>query len=210
MEIFSFSFQPIDSRMYVIIEDSSTIIIDPCICEEADNLLVSKHIKDVRIILTHEHYDHISGVNHFVNQYSCPVLCSLICSRNIEDPKKNISKYYDVLLRLNGKENILPTMPYSCKATNTFTHEMTFLWKKHQFYLVETPGHSEGSICIVIDKKHIFTGDSLIKGRETITKIKGGSKEKYNNMTWPYLGKLDKNMYVYPGHGEAGRLYEFL
>lgn len=62
-ELYSFSFDLIDSRMYLLISNDKALIIDPCVNTDALQLLKDKNIIDVIVLLTHEHYDHISGVN---------------------------------------------------------------------------------------------------------------------------------------------------
>lgn len=59
------------SNMYVIQEDRHAIVIDPY-----DNIFVANLLHIDKIILTHEHYDHISGVNVWREITSAPVLCS--------------------------------------------------------------------------------------------------------------------------------------
>ena len=63
MNINTYSFYPIDSNMYVILENKKALIIDPCVSEEAKEYLKSEQVKEILVLLTHEHYDHISGVN---------------------------------------------------------------------------------------------------------------------------------------------------
>ena len=38
MEIQTYSFYPIDARMYIIAENGKAVIIDPCVSEEAKNI----------------------------------------------------------------------------------------------------------------------------------------------------------------------------
>ena len=73
-----------------------------------------------------------------------------------------------------------------------------------QLVLRETPGHSTGSICIEVNKKYIFTGDSLVDGAKIITRLPGGSKKAYKEITKPYLDSLNKDVVVFPGHGNEG------
>ena len=205
MKVHSFSFQPIDSRMYVMVEKEKALIVDPCISEKAFALLEECHVKEVAIILTHEHYDHISGVNELVHRYpDAEVICSQVCGEYIRDCKKNVSAYFDVLLIGKTPAPTDKTQPYECKATMTFQESMAFMWNDYEVRLRETPGHSEGSICIEVDGLGVFTGDSLIMDTPVITKLRGGNKEAYENITKVYLQQLPENVYIYPGHGEAG------
>ena len=62
-KIQSYVFYPIDSCMYIWQEEDSVVIIDPCVSKDALLYLRERNINRILVILTHEHYDHISGVN---------------------------------------------------------------------------------------------------------------------------------------------------
>ena len=61
--------------MYVVKEGEHAIVIDPF-----DDTTPSKGLIIDYIILTHEHYDHISGVNVWKKTRDVPVLCSRPCA----------------------------------------------------------------------------------------------------------------------------------
>lgn len=212
MDIETFTYELIDSKMYILMENSSVIIIDPNLSDDANRLLKSKCFDDIMIVLTHEHYDHISGVEKLRQEFNCVVYCSKKCHQNMQSSIKNGSKYFKALFmdkepdRLSEAEKILPFVSY---GDVVFEDKKEFAWEGHNVVLIETPGHSSGSICIQVDDKYLFTGDSLLKGTKIITRLPGGSKKEYGDITFPYLQSLDKNLYVYPGHGEAGYLRDF-
>ncbi len=79
----------------------------------------------------------------------------------------------------------------------------------HQLELFETPGHSKGSICILFDKNCLFSGDSMLNC-PVITKLPSGSKNDYQSITVPLFNKLDRNMIVYPGHGQYGSISDMV
>ena len=47
------------------------------------------------IFLTHEHFDHIWGVNLLKEIYNSHLICSLTCSQKIVNKKKNMSIFYN-------------------------------------------------------------------------------------------------------------------
>ena len=47
MNINTYSFYPIDSNMYVILENRKALIIDPCVSEEAKEYLKSEQVKEI-------------------------------------------------------------------------------------------------------------------------------------------------------------------
>ena len=212
MKIHTFAFELIDSKMYIILERQGAIIIDPNVSETAAELLCSQNIQEVKIILTHEHYDHISGVEWFREQFACTVYCSEECNVNMQSSLKNGSKYFKALFLDREAEKLEEAsriQSMTCIADMTFEGKKEFIWNGHRIVLVETPGHSPGSICILLDDQYLFTGDSLLKNDPTITRLPGGNKRDYMEKTLPFLKNLDKEMYVYPGHGESGWLKEF-
>ncbi|CAH8720668.1 MBL fold metallo-hydrolase [Paenibacillus thiaminolyticus] len=211
-ELYSFSFDLIDSRMYLLISNDKALIIDPCVNTDALQLLKDKNIIDVIVLLTHEHYDHISGVNWVRGNFNGKVIAIDQCAQNLSDPRRNASAYFDALLFFYSSETKISgenIQPYSCKADETFNDYKCFNWENHKIEIIHSPGHSDGSVCILIDDIFVFTGDSLIKGKQTITRLPGGSKKKYAEITLPFLKSLPIDSVIFPGHGEAGYIHEF-
>lgn len=215
METLSYSFYPIDARMYIIAENGKAVIIDPCVSEDAKKYLQSEGIKDIMVLLTHEHYDHISGVNWLRKNFpETRVVCSEACSKAIMSPHKNLSAYYEILFMGKDPEvqeyvKNMEVPPYSCEADETFQGQTEWNWEGHQIVMVETPGHSKGSCCILFDKECMFSGDTLVTGHETILRLPGGSKKDFVEITMPFLNSLDSELMVYPGHGKPQRLKQF-
>ena len=93
MEIETIVSDLLKSNMYVIKENGRCILIDPCITdckiENADYIL-----------LTHEHYDHISGVNYWREKTGAIAIVSKICAEKCADPRKNMSRYYETFCEL--------------------------------------------------------------------------------------------------------------
>jgi glyoxylase-like metal-dependent hydrolase (beta-lactamase superfamily II) len=72
------------------------------------------------------------------------------------------------------------------------------------FTVMETPGHSKGSVCYRIDDI-LFSGDTLFQGSCGRTDGYGGSgKEMLASLA--RIRKIDNNLTIYPGHGEPTTL----
>jgi len=210
-KIISYSFQPIDSKMYVLLKEKSAVIIDPNINFEAEDLLRKEEVDELIILLTHEHFDHISGVNFFKEKFNCRVIAIEQCANNLINIKKNASAHFNELIYLAyGVESNEKFGPYICEADIVFTNEYQFDWRGHNFVIKHTPGHSEGSVCIILDYIYLFSGDSLIKGKKVITRLPGGSRKEYLVKTLPFLNSLPEDMIIFPGHGEMGVLSDFM
>ena len=189
----------LSSNMYVIVAGNHAVVIDPF----AD-LTPASGLQVDTILLTHEHYDHISGVNVWKKARDAPVLCSRACAENIQDPRKNLAYYFKEFCELQTwiKLDSLPEYDpgYSCKADAVFSDEMTFEWQGHRFTLFALPGHSLGSIGILLDEGSFFSGDSLLENTEISLRIPGGSRKEWERIGLKRLERLPLGLHVYPGH----------
>ena len=209
--LYSASFQPIDSKMYLLPHGNRALLIDPCVSAEARRLLENLGARELLILLTHEHFDHISGVDFWRERFPCRVLCSEACARALPYPRKNLSQYFTMLFCMQDdavQEEVrrMNVEPFSCHADETFREQKELMWCGHQIRLAETPGHSPGSICIAVDGRAVFTGDSLTNSIPVITRLPGGSRQMYREITLPYLSSLPKGMIAFPGHGDPKML----
>ena len=70
------------------------------------------------------------------------------------------------------------------------------------FDVMYTPGHKEDSISIYLKKEEImFTGDFLFKGTIGRTDLPGGNNiDMFESLK--KISKYDKNIKIYPGHGD--------
>lgn len=189
----------LSSNMYVIVEGTTAIVIDPF-----RDTSVAQGLTVEKILLTHEHYDHISGVNRWKEATGAPVLCSKACGENIQSPRGNMSRWFNVFCELQDWVTIdrLPDADenYICTADEVFEDTAAFDWHGHQFRLFELPGHSLGSIGILLDGQDFFSGDSLMEGVEIALRFPGGSKAKWKAVGEPRLAALPDGIRVYPGH----------
>ena len=65
--------------------------------------------------------------------------------------------------------------------------------------VLHTPGHSEDSICLIVNKEAIITGDTLFVGNIGRVDLPGSSPEKmYDSLV--KVADLDDSLVVYPGH----------
>lgn len=199
MKIKNYDSGLLHSWMYIIEENGHSIVIDPCkITDCIDNLIVDY------IFLTHEHYDHISGVNVWKEITDAPVICSDKCSMNLIDSRKNMSRYFDVFCEMQTwipKEELsIEAVDYTCSADITFTESKTIVWQNHKIELFSIPGHSAGSIGILFDNEHFFSGDSLFEKDPIELRFPGGSKKLWETKGRVQVESLRKGIRVWPGH----------
>jgi len=199
MEIRRVKSQLLESNMYLIVEDGHAIVIDPC--EDTSH---GENLQIDMIIITHEHYDHISGVNLWKQKFSAPLLCSKTCAENIQSPKKNFARLFEVYCELQSWIELhnKPKMnnDYVCCADEWFTDCEKRSWKGHEIELVELPGHSGGSIGILLDGVNFFSGDSLMKDYPVELRFPGGDEKKWEEISKARIESLPCGTHVFPGH----------
>ena len=193
--------------MYLVEDGEHAFIVDPC----ADLTQYDPAVRYDLIILTHEHYDHISGVNVWKEKTKAPVICSRACAANIRDPKKNMSRYFEafasVQTLLNNKLSA-HVEDYTCEADVVFEEQMQMDWQGHALEFIHIPGHSAGSSLLLLDSRYLFSGDSLFKDQPTECRLMGGSAKKWETCSLPIIQNLDGDLMVYPGHFEPFLLRE--
>ncbi len=207
MEIRKFVWNFLDSNTYVLQEEfqeeKQYLVIDPI---DNDGILDElKNANSVTVLLTHEHFDHICGLNKLRAAISCKVIASAACSERMQNVKANMSLYADIMATVTKNEIQVPEFwkPFSCnKADITFDCSYTFTWMGHSVKLIATPGHSPGSCCILVDDK-LFSGDTILENQIMIG-FPGSSKKVFRKDTIPLLEKLLYSVNcVYPGHGDV-------
>lgn len=196
----------LESNMYLLIETGHMLVIDPCRYFKTEG-----NIADL-IILTHEHYDHISGVNLWKEKTGARVLGSKACADNCMDSKKNMSRHFEAFCQIQtftDKRDVKDIdKAYTCEVDDTFTGTSGFDWRGNNIRLFELPGHSMGSIGILVNNKLLFSGDSIWKNEATACGFPGGSMKMWSEISEPVIDKLPGDITVYPGHGETFRLSE--
>lgn len=97
MFIYKIKNSPITSNCYILYNDSKCIIVDPGSSNnnEIYDFLNLKSLTPEYIFLTHEHFDHIWGLNDLRSTYlNLKVISSIECSNAIACSKK---KYVSIL-----------------------------------------------------------------------------------------------------------------
>lgn len=208
-DIKKYVFEYADSNMYVIASEDKALIIDPNISEAALAYLRENNIQEITILLTHEHYDHTSGLIWLSGHFKCTVIChaetALSLSKGRNSRPVIIASNRMNKLSSDEVKELVRTLPqnYSYNADIAFDNVYSFNWQGHEIRIVPCPGHSKGSCCIELDDNVIATGDSLIFETPVITRFPGGSHELYNSITLPYIEKISDETLILPGHGRT-------
>ncbi|MHA1254847.1 MAG: MBL fold metallo-hydrolase [Promethearchaeota archaeon] len=175
----------IGTNCYVFGSDKEVVIIDP----GGDPEMIISTIEElgvtpIAILLTHEHFDHTTGVEGVLNRYKIPLMYSKNGFRShVQEANKRLAEGDEIKI-----DNI-------------------------SLRVLETPGHSRGGVCYYtkevkeIDGKKIdgiiFTGDLLFRRSIGRTDIGGGNQtELFSSIKNKimYNPELTDNFLVLPGH----------
>ena len=140
----------------------------------------------VYIVNTHGHFDHIIDNAVFKEKTKAKLIINKKDEPLIKEPK--------IAFNLVIKPSF---------ADSYFKEGEIILLGNLSFKILETPGHTEGSICLYEEKrKIIFSGDTLFKGTYGRVDLPGSDEDKIKE-SLRKLSKLPKEVEVYPGHGES-------
>lgn len=184
MNIKTFVLSRYQSNCYVLYNDFEAMIIDPG--DQSDKLntfLADKGLVVKVIYITHGHIDHVGGVNALKRRFpNCIVYAPLKDHFwYAKNPKFGLTE--DVLIDVYVKEGDI------------------VLFQDQTYEVMETPGHSYGSTCLLY-KKTLFSGDTLFKGSIGRTDLYLGNFEEIKASIQNKLYRLPNHTLVYPGHGE--------
>lgn len=201
-------YTPVNSNMFVIIRNLQAIVVDPNENEDLMILLKENAVENVYILLTHEHFDHISGVCWLQRHFNCKVICSKTCAPGLYRQGMDFPRL--VALGLADKDRAdgghryqdfkKSFKPFSIQADITYDTPCSFELLGMSFCGYNTPGHSPGSWCLVVEGSFVFTGDTLIKDTPVIVRFHESRRKEFLDITLPFLNSLDPELWVLPGH----------
>ena len=175
---------PLETNSFVLLgEGNRAVVIDPAPSLAAfDKALAGEKGAAVEaILLTHGHYDHMTGLSELQQRWNCPVYL---------DPADAAGT------------RLLPagpgTLGYTDGGTLTLAGLSITTW--------HTPGHSKGS-WVLYCQGLLFTGDTLFAGDVGRTDLAGGSwPELQQSLAKLRALPLPDDTRVLPGHGPFSTL----
>ncbi|CDM69161.1 Metallo-beta-lactamase family protein [Clostridium bornimense] len=176
------------TNCYVVYDSESLngIIIDPGESAEGVNkLLKDTNVKLKGILLTHGHVDHSASVNYLISLFpEVDVYISSIDNK-----------------RMENRDFIFGEAPMGDNVVHVKEND-ELVFDSLKFRVIETPGHSDGSVCYLIDNV-LFSGDTIFKGSYGRFDLPGGDGRVLMKSITEKLLKLDGKTLVYPGHGPS-------
>ena len=198
-----------ESNCYLLGEAGHAVVIDPNDPAGPLECLQRRGWSPELIFLTHEHCDHMAGLETLRSRYpQAKVIDSAACSAGIQDKRLNMTRMMEVYLSFRGKPGVAYT-PFVCRPADiTYASTWETEWRGHRLSCVALPGHTPGSAGIFLDGDTLFSGDYLIPEEAVILRLPGGSEADYNAVTRPFLSRLPLGLQICPGHRAPYRLTE--
>lgn len=164
------------------------MIIDPA----APDRILIEEIKNLKldlkyIINTHGHGDHIAGNKLIKDSFPASLCIHEADAAKLIDVKLNLSEFWNA-------DIVSPSADILFKDGDKFT------LGSYEVTVIHTPGHSAGSICLLVDGL-LFSGDTLFLKGIGRTDLPGGNYEMLISSIADRLFILPDETVVLPGHG---------
>ena len=192
MKIERFALGSLGTNSYLLIneETKEILVVDPAICPD----YVLSHVKSngyipKGILLTHGHFDHVMGINKWVEEFGVPVYLH-------EEEKEILAKANLNLSYQFGKN-------YSYEEVTCFTSGEEVELAGMKFRVIHTPGHTKGGCCYYFESEEVLiSGDTLFQQSVGRSDFPTGNMRILVNSIKDKLFCLPDMVMVYPGHGE--------
>ena len=173
----------------ILSEGGKAWIVDPG--QEAEriiDLLAKKGLEPAAVLLTHAHFDHISGIPGLLAKFpDLPVYVHEQDAQMFGHPLNQLPPEYLPVAKPKGLITSPPATNYQLPSTN--------------FEVIETPGHTPGGVCYYFPKdKLLLSGDTLFAGSVGRTDLPGGDMATLMSSLQKLVALPDDTL-VIPGHG---------
>lgn len=193
MKIEKFVLGPVGTNCYIVSNDDTMecFIVDVAACPPE---FVS-HIKNAgltvkAVLLTHGHFDHIMGLERFLEEFPVPVYACAAEKDVLESSQ------------LNSSAGMLG-QPYTFTGARFVKDGDLLDVAGMKIQVIQTPGHTIGGGCYYIaDENVLFSGDTLFRASVGRTDLPTGSMSALVRSVTDRLLVLPDETRVYPGHME--------
>ena len=194
MKIENFVLGPVGTNCYIVINEGTKecFLVDMAACPPE---LVS-HIKNSgltvkAVLLTHGHFDHIMGLDRFLEEFPAPVYACAAEKELLESPQ------------LNSSSGMLG-QPYTFHGAQYVKDGDLLDIAGMKIQVIQTPGHTIGGCCYYIADEHtLFSGDTLFRASIGRTDLPTGSMGALVRSVKEKILVLPDETRVYPGHMEG-------
>lgn len=190
-KIFRLPCGAIGTNSYIVYQagQKDAVVIDPADAEVLLDGLAQRKLRCAAILLTHGHFDHISGLGGLKKAFSCPVYIGEGDGEMLSDPVKN------------GSLLMLGEVIQEAPAEKTVKDGDELEAAGMKFSVIGCPGHTKGGVSYYSGGA-LFSGDSLFRRGIGRTDLPGGDMDALFS-TVLRLYDLPEETAVFPGHGES-------
>lgn len=197
LDIQRFQCNMLQENCYVVSDETKECIIVDCGAYYADerkaivDYIKENKLKPVHLIVTHGHLDHNFGNNTVYEAFGLKPEVSFKDEHLMQNLKKQAKNFYQIELDYD-----FPPIDHF------FEEDEEIKFGSHTIKIIETPGHSRGSVIFYCKEENIaFSGDTLFRNSIGRTDFEGGSKFQII-MSLRTICQLPDNTRILPGHGE--------
>ncbi|MGF0098221.1 MBL fold metallo-hydrolase [Prevotella sp. SGI.027] len=197
LNIKCFEYNMLQENCYVVSDETKECIIIDCgAFHEKEHKAITQYIeaqglKPVDFIATHGHIDHHFGDQFIHTTYGLKVKVHRADAFLMQLLQEQAEAFVGVKL-----SDDFPSVDQYLNVDDTIS------FGTHQFTLIETPGHTPGSVFFYCQEEHVaFSGDTLFHLSIGRTDLQGGSMFQMIQ-SLRTLSQLPDNTKIYPGHGE--------
>ena len=171
-------------------QNHEAIVVDPGDDLEDIHAVLNKHgLKVKAIVVTHAHIDHVAGAAKLKAETGAPVY--------MNERDTMLLDMLDLQARWLGVET-----PERAEIDSAAKDGTVLQLGAAEFQIRETPGHTEGSVCIWIPQENkLVAGDTLFRDSIGRTDLPGGDSRKILLSIKNQLLDLPADAVVIPGHG---------
>lgn len=150
------------------------------------NKIEELNLKPELLINTHGHFDHIFSDDIIRKKFNIPLAIHVQDLNMLESAELNSSVIIGEPITINKPEIIFD---------KDDTKETSFC----KYSVIHTPGHSKGSVCILIEDM-LFAGDTVFAGSIGRTDLFGGDYDEII-ASLQKIKSLPQETKIFPGHG---------
>lgn len=196
----TFELGPMETNCHLLVnDDGEAVVIDP---GEEPGVVVD-FLRDqgyavAAVLLTHLHHDHVLGAGRLADEFQAPVYGSdmdLFLLERMDAPIETTPLFDPE----EPDDEADLKRPFDLEDAEDEMEVAGWLVK-----VLETPGHTPGSLCYHFpDLGMVFTGDLIMESNVGRSDLEGGDPSALMESVENVIFNLDDDTVIHPGHGPS-------